>query len=507
VTGDVISALTTAAALGGGVRWLRVAQREHYIPGSVTRFALRWWGSRPENKVLAALLVASVGVAWAGWWEGAAAAAVISLGAPLGLSYRGRSAKLAWTRRLRTLAAVASIVVIAIAALGAVLGVPVGVSATLAAGVPLVTDLALAATVPLERRLSATFVRSAARRLEEVSPRVVAITGSYGKTSTKFYAGHLLRARYATATSPASFNNAAGLSRTVNERLAPGTEVLVAEMGTYGPGEIRALCDWLTPEIGVITAIGPVHLERMGSLDNIARAKSEILERARVAVLNIDSAHLAALGDGFRQRGGELIQCSSRDQAADVYVSGDGDKLAITVRGQSAGIVDLPGAFGGNLACAVGVALAMDLSISEIASRLATLTSPEHRQTIARTPDGITVIDDTYNANPEGSLGALATLQGLGAGQRKVVVTPGMVELGREQFAANETFARQAAKVATDILVVGRTNRRALLRGAATGPASVVVCADRAEAVGWVRRHLTSGGVVLYENDLPDHYP
>ncbi len=505
--GNVVGALTAAAALAGGVRWLRVAQREHYIASSVTRFAIRWWASRPVNQVLGALLAVCVAVAWAGWWEAAAAAGAVSLAAPVGLSYRGRSAPLAWTRRLRTLAAVGALLVIAIAGLGALLRVPAGVGATLAAGAPLLADLALAITAPLERRLRAAFVRAAARRLTEVSPRVVAITGSYGKTSTKFYAGHLLRSKYTTVTSPASFNNMAGLSRAINERLMPGTEVFVAEMGTYGPGEIRALCQWLEPEVAVITAVGQVHLERMGSIEVIAGAKAEILERAKVGVINVDSPHLRGVAASFQQRGGRLIRCSAVDRSADVLVTVDGDRLSAFVHGHPLGDVRLPGGFPVNLACAVGVALALDIPGSDIASRLATLPTPEHRQTVLSAPNGVVVIDDTYNSNPVGAAGALATLTQLAANRRTVVVTPGMVELGREQFGANEQFARRAAATATDVLIVGRTNRRALLRGAAAGPAAVTVCPNRAEAVAWVRRHLSQGDAVLYENDLPDHYP
>jgi len=507
VTGDVIYALTVAAALGGGSRWLRLAQREHYIAGSVTRFALRWWLSRPQNRAIGAVLIISAGAAWTGWWGASAAAGAISLAGPLGLSYRGRSGKLVWTRRLRTLAAVDALLVIAIAVLGVFAGVGAGVTATLAASAPVMVDVALAATAPLERRLGARFTHAATRRLADISPRVVAITGSYGKTSTKFYAGHLLRAKYATVTSPASFNNMSGLSRAVNERLTQGTEVFVAEMGTYGPGEIRALCAWLKPEIAVITAIGPVHLERMGSLDSIARAKAEILEGARVGVINVDYPHLADIAANYSQRGGTLITCSTSDPDADVHVTGDAALATVSVHGSPVGTVNMPGVFLGNVACAVGVALAFDIPASEVITRLANLPRPEHRQTVQSTPNGITVIDDTYNSNPDGALSAVTALASASAHHRRVLVTPGMVELGREQSSANEAFARQAAEVVTDILIVARTNRRALLRGAAAGPASVTVCGDRPEAVAWVRRNLGPGDAVLYENDLPDHYP
>ncbi len=128
--------------------------------------------------------------------------------------------------------------------------------------------------------MARTYVRRAGERLRRVAPTVVAITGSYGKTSTKGYVAHLVAGTKTVVASPASFNNRAGLARAVNENLADGTEVFVAEMGTYGPGEIADLCSWLVPDIAVITAIGPVHLERFGSEDRIVQAKAEILAAA-----------------------------------------------------------------------------------------------------------------------------------------------------------------------------------------------------------------------------------
>lgn len=494
-----------AAALAGSVRWLRIAQREHYIAGSVTRFAVRWWLSRPWNAGLLAVLAASAAAGISGCWQGTAAAAVLGAGAPAGLSYRGRAAKLAWTRRLRVLAAVVVLLFAAAAAAAALSGALPRAAAGMAVFAPVITDCALGLTAPLERRLSERFARSARGRLGSVAPRVIAITGSYGKTSTKLYAGHLLREKYVTLTSPASFNNMAGLSRAVNERLAPGTEVFVAEMGTYGKGEIRAMCQWVRPEVSVITAVGPAHLERMRTLDNIAAAKAEILETAQVAVLNIDDPRLAAIGAAYEAGGGKLIRCSASDEAADVCVASGSGK--ISVGGHLLGSAELLGAFPGNLACAIGVAVAMGIPGPGIASRLATLPRPGHRQAIETTGDGIVVIDDTYNSNPLGCDGALDTLRSAGDGHRLVVVTPGMVELGPRQAPANEEFARHASRVATDLLVIGRTNRRSLLRGARDGSAAVRVFERRPDAVSWIRSNLNPGDAVLYENDLPDHYP
>jgi UDP-N-acetylmuramoyl-tripeptide--D-alanyl-D-alanine ligase len=120
----------------------------------------------------------------------------------------------------------------------------------------------------------------------------------------------------------------------------------------------------------------------------------------------------------------------------------------------------------------------------------------------------VLVIDDTFNANPAGARAALDLLLTSGRGGRRVVVTPGMVELGTLQAQENRSFAARVGQVASDLVVVGRTNRRALLRGAAgRGGADVRSVATRDQAVAWVRRNLGPGDVVLYENDLPDHYP
>ncbi|MGH9207576.1 MAG: Mur ligase family protein, partial [Acidimicrobiales bacterium] len=313
----------SAAALLAGLRWLRVAQREHYLPRSVTRFARRWWTASSTNIVLG--LVAVAGTVAAFVWPLSAIATGLAVGAgPVGLSVRGRSSGLAWTRRLRTLAGLWLAMEAALITVGVLGGAGAGVVALACLIVPLAVDVACALTAPLERGLSARHVTSARRRLDQVRPTVVAITGSYGKTSTKNYLSHLLGGTKAVVSSPASFNNRAGLARTVNESLVTGTEVLVAEMGTYRRGEIADLCSWLRPEIAVITSIGPVHLERLGTQEAILEAKSEILITASTVVLNIDDDRLSALAEGLADGVADgsghqrLVRCSALDRDADV---------------------------------------------------------------------------------------------------------------------------------------------------------------------------------------------
>jgi UDP-N-acetylmuramoyl-tripeptide--D-alanyl-D-alanine ligase len=371
---------------------------------------------------------------------------------------------------------------------------------------PLLTDGALWLTEMWERRLGRGWIEHAEERLARVLPRVVAITGSYGKTTTKEYVRLLLSTRWSTVASPASFNNAMGLARTVNEHLAAGTEVFVAEMGTYGPGEIAALCRWIPPDVSVITAIGPVHLERFGSVERTLEAKSEILQGARVAVLNVDDPRLAGLADE-QPAERSIIRCSAVDRTADVAVVEGENGQEVLVAGERIAVLERPVAFPTNAACAVGAALAMDVDRLLIGGALDGAERPAHRQTVYRSELGFTVVDDTYNANPAGAEAALKLLAEVAPEGRRVVVTPGMVELGPIQDEENEEFGRLAAAAADEVIIVGRTNRAALLRGASGGPASVMVVASRTEAVDWVRLNLDAGDGVLYENDLPDHYP
>jgi UDP-N-acetylmuramoyl-tripeptide--D-alanyl-D-alanine ligase len=492
----LLAAACLVAAVPAGLRWLRVAQREHYLAGSVVRFAWRWWTVSPANIALAVLAtVGMIGSIWTIWSGFLVAVAQVG---PLGLALRGRTSPLVWTQRMRRLALVVGLMVGGLILVGASFATPVLIVLGLFAS-PLIVDLALAAMASVEEWLGSRWVRQATRKLEAIDPIVVAVTGSYGKTSTKLYTAHLLAGGYRTIASPGSFNNRMGLARAVNEGLAPGTEVFVAEMGTYGPGEIAELCRWVTPRVSAIVSVGPVHLERFGRLETIVAAKSEILDRAEIGVICVDHPLLAELAV---QRSGsmEIIEVSTGDRGrvrvgAEIVV--DGRALAPTPSR----------AFPSNLAVAIGIGLGLGMDPEQMTGRIPGLPEPEHRQSVIRSDSGLVIIDDTFNSNPAGARLGLQRLAEEGAGGKKAVVSPGMVELGHVQWEENREFASAAAQVADHVVIVGRTNRAALLEGSAGGSASVTVVGSRDEAVDWVREHLGQGDAVLYENDLPDHYP
>ena len=502
----VVCVLSALVATGlAGLRWLRVAQREHYLPGAATRFAGRWW-STGASRLLAIAPAVGFLLSFGSPLAGGIGVLGVTAG-PYGLSVRGRTSKLAWTRRLRTLAAVWAALQIVVVAAGALAGRAAPAAVLGALAVPLLVDAALLITKPIEDRLAQPFVHTASIRLRQVAPVVVGITGSYGKTSTKNHVAHLLSGSKAVVPTPRSFNNRAGLARAINEQLALGTDVFVAEMGTYGPGEIAEMVAWCPPAISVITAIGPVHLERMKTEEAIARAKEEILAPAATAVLNVDVPLLRPVADRARAAGKRVVGVSGLDPAADVAVI-DGSVL---VGGRPIAAVNAAAASATNVACAVAVALELGVTDAEIADRLATLPPTENRRVVGQSADrGFTTIDDTFNANPAGARAAIELLATTAAttGGRQVIVTPGMVELGARQADENRALGEAAGRQCDHVIVVGHTNRRALVDGVrAAGRAELHLVETRPEAVDWVRAHLHEGDVVLYENDLPDNYP
>ena len=257
-----------------------------------------------------------------------------------------------------------------------------------------------------------------------------------------------------------------------------------------------------------------MHLERMKTLDNVVRAKSEILEGVRVAILNVDDERLAELADAVD--GPEVWRCGTRRQR-DLTVSLERENSLVTVRFRGTMIGSFPSPAGlhlPNIGCAVAAALAAGAPPERVVARLGELSAPAHRAVTGVADSGVVVIDDTYNSNPEGAARALEMLEaaaegggGEGGGRRnrRAVVTPGMVELGPVQDEANREFAAAVAKADAVLVVVGWTNRRALMAGAAGG--EIVAVDSRSAARNWIRSNLSAGDGVLWENDLPNHYP
>jgi len=250
----------------------------------------------------------------------------------------------------------------------------------------------------------------------------------------------------------------------------------------------------------------------MGSRDVIFQAKSEITEKARTVVLPIDDPLLAGLAEKCRAEGKRVITVSTVPGTdADVVVDAAAGTISVREAGAHAtASVVIPGVgHAVNLAVAVGIAHALEIPLSAVANRLDALPDSPHRAEVQHAESGVVIIDDTYNSNPVGAQRALEGAAAIAAerGGPLVVVTPGMVELGSVQVQRNTEFAASIAAAGGHLFAIARTNRAALLAGAASVGGSVKIFDRRTDAVAAALDQAGDRGVILYENDLPDHYP
>jgi UDP-N-acetylmuramoyl-tripeptide--D-alanyl-D-alanine ligase len=523
-----------------GVKWIRVAQREHYVFGWTERIAAGWGKSRPASlaPLFVSMLIGSALLVLGAYdlvfepVSALLAALAVGFAAlwPWGLGFRGTTSKLQWTARAKRLAAIwfvvwvvssiAGIALFAATLSATVFGVPLGgpeaapltpwlagafvVIALVAPArfAPIAMDISLAIANPIEKALSKKWLVAAQKKLRQVNPTVVAVTGSYGKTSTKGYIAHLVGTKYSVVPSPASFNNRMGLARAVNDKLTPGTEVFVAEMGIVGEGDIRRLCQSFPPDIAAITVVGEAHLERMKTRETILRAKSEIVENSKTVVLPIDDPDLALLAARCESEGKRVIRVSATGATADVSV--DPSASTATIGGESVPVIISGVGHAVNVAVALGIAHALDVPLAAMAPRLSSLPTAAHRAEAQQAPSGAIIIDDSYNANPAGAARAVegGSAMAKERGGSFIVVTPGMIELGPVQVERNRAFAEQIAAVGGELFVVGYTNRKALV----SGHPSAKVFAKRTDAMSEALQRAGAKGVILVENDLPDHY-
>ncbi|MHB8576044.1 MAG: Mur ligase family protein [Dehalococcoidia bacterium] len=383
--------------------------------------------------------------------------------------------------------------------------------------------LAVAANLlvmPVERANRRRYRNEAAARLRTVAPRIVAITGSYGKTTTKELVAAVLETKYRDRMqrTPKSFNTVMGITRVIREELRDDCEVFVVEMGAYQRGDIRDLCRFVGgPDISALVGINEQHLERMGSIENTMRAKYEIVEETKpggVTVLNIDNAHVEKLANQTERvrviRVGACPHAPPADlTAGNVSVTPklmkfdviDGDQT-YTVRTRMLGRHLLPNFL---IALAIGKELGVDLR--QAVTRLGRVEPVDHRLAVSES-DGMTVIDDAYSSNVDGARAAIDLLAELPA-QHRFVVTPGIVELGAVEAERNRELGAHVARRCDTLIVVGQTPGRFVREGAlAAGmPAECVVSvASLPEAQAHLRGQMRPGDAVLFENDLPDNY-
>ncbi|MBT8400862.1 MAG: UDP-N-acetylmuramoyl-tripeptide--D-alanyl-D-alanine ligase [Rhodothermia bacterium] len=344
---------------------------------------------------------------------------------------------------------------------------------------------------------------------------VIGITGSYGKTSVKFIVREILSFRYNVLASPGSYNTPMGLCRVVNEMLLPEHQVLVAEMGARYSGDIRELCELVNPSIGIVTNVGVAHLESMGSVDNIEREKGDLpasISPGGTVVLNADDERVMRMAD--RTEASVLtVSATGRNadfSASEVQYGADGSAFTITARsGESLRFrSSLLGSHNiSNILMGVAVGASMGLRLRQMAHAVAAVQPVEHRLQL-RKEGAITVIDDAFNSNPVGARNAVEILGQFRTG-RRVIVTPGMIELGDIEFDENRRLGEAIADNVDLAILIGPERTAAIAEGlAARGfpDDKVQVFRSLFDARDFLKQYLREGDVVLYENDLPDQY-
>ena len=439
--------------------------------------------------------------------------------------------KLVWTARVKRLAA--SVIVLDLLVIAAVFivsalnfGVLPALQAIKGACLILLSLKFISSVIgcivnsPMEKGVNRHFINDAKRKLAaNPDMTIIGVTGSYGKTSVKYYLGELLSVKYNVTITPESYNTPMGVVRTVREHMKPGTEVFVCEMGARHVGDIKELCDLVHPGHGIITSVGPQHLDTFHTMDNIVSTKFELadaLPEGGMLFLNGDNEFEAkqsafykdpvmyyaktedpeVISGGYRACD---IHCDSQGTSFDIVTpAGERESFRMPLIGEH-NIINVVGA--------IAVAHSMGIALTDLKIPVRRLKSVRHRLELIRRGD-LYIIDDAYNSNPVGSRAALDTLNMFDG--TKIMITPGMVELGEKEEEYNREFGRHAGEVCDHLLLVGRRRAVPIREGAleAGMDEARIKEFDKVEDAFGYAQQIRSEGTkyILLENDLPDNY-
>ncbi len=368
----------------------------------------------------------------------------------------------------------------------------------------------------LEKIISEAYFRSARGKLLSQSDLIrIGITGSYGKTSVKQILGTILEEKYSVLITPKSFNTPMGVTRTIRERLLPSHQVFIAEMGARHVGDIKELCRLVKPEIGILSSVGPQHLDTFKTLDRVASTKYELIDALPAdghGFFADDGAickqlydrtgkpkTLVALATGSADLWCENTEISAEGSTFDLCFK-DGERLQVTTRLLGEHSIQ-------NILLAASVAKHLGLTKNQILRGIRRIEPVPSRMELIKNPNSYTIINDGFNANPVSAQAALSILSQFP--KRRIIITPGMVELGAEEAAFNQAFGRQIAKAVDIAIIVGKKRVQPILDGLneAGFPKENIHHVDSLEQSTKVLQTLVhKDDTVLYENDLPDNY-
>ncbi len=379
---------------------------------------------------------------------------------------------------------------------------------------PLLVFLIWLITLPLEKCVSAWYINDAKRKLKTYSNlKIIGITGSYGKTTTKFILTRILSEKFNVICTPQSFNTPMGVVRTIRESLKPQTQVFVCEMGAKNVGDIKEICKIANPDFGIITSVGEQHLETFKNVDNVFKTKFELSDwvqaKGGTVFVNGDSEEIKAriTAKDFEVYGSDKnakykiskIKSGRDGSSFELKLADTTIKLTTKLLGKHS-IVNIAGAS----------ALAYSLGVDEkdIAFAVASLKPTEHRLELKNSVNRSLLIDDAYNANPEGSIEAVNVLASF-EGMKKVIITPGLIELGERENECNYNLGEACAKHCDVIILVGKNRSKPIAEGVNSqgfNKDNLHIVSSFKEAMEIYSTFADNNTCVLLENDLPDNY-
>ena len=379
------------------------------------------------------------------------------------------------------------------------------------------TFLALIINTPIEKSVYKYYETSAKNKLKSMpNLKVIGITGSYGKTSSKNILNDILSIKFNSLPTPKSLNTFNGLMITVNNKLTKFDDVFIAEMGAYVKGEINGLCDLVNPKYGIITSIGTAHLATFGSEENIQKGKMELIEHLPsdgIGVLNKDdpkqvsykiknNCKIVWIGidsDDVDVRASN-IKTEGIKTTFDIKFKNDDKKYKFETR-----LLGRHNIY--NILSSVALGYELGISIKDLQLGVKRVKPIEHRLELKRLGN-FYQIDDAYNSNPVGAKSALDVLDSMDG--YKIVVTPGMVELGEKEAELNKEFGRQISEVADLVILIGEKQTKPILEGleeAGLSKDKIKVLKDVRESYKLINNLKEKKDIyALYENDLPDTY-
>ena len=371
--------------------------------------------------------------------------------------------------------------------------------------------------MPVEKLVYLHYKRMAQNKLNSINGlKIIGITGSYGKTSSKNILSDILNIKYNALATPKNLNTYNGLIMTVNNHMDKFCEIFIAEMGAYVKGEIAGLCKLVKPKYGILTKIGTAHLESFGSEQNIIDGKFELIESLPsdgFGILNGDDPkqvnyklknNVKIIWVGIDNPDVDVratnIKCNSKGTSFDVVFKGDDNEYHFETR-----LLGKHNVY--NILEAIACGKEFGIDILDLIKAVKGVKTIEHRLELKKVSN-FHMIDDAYNSNPEGAKRALEVLSMMDG--LKVVVTPGMIELGDREDELNKEFGKQISKVADYVVLIGEVKTKSIREGlleSSFDKEKIIVFNDVREAFPFISGLVNNKEVyALFENDLPDTY-